>query len=128
MFNDDADFHSSNRRLRINPLEIKQMADFDSSLGNVDFDERKSKRILYFKQALIGQRTLRNIFTAFTIVSLIFAIIPCFWPVLLYFFYLKKTLLKANASITLLALEYWNLHPEDVGLEPADVAGVQKAR
>lgn len=96
------------------PLEIRQLAEFDASLGEAPEAEKRRKRIVYLRDALRQMHTGASILKGFGWVLIPFAIIPIFWPFLFFFWYMRKRTLALMGTQLESALEYWQLQQDEI--------------
>jgi hypothetical protein len=104
-------YHNSNRP---SPLEIKQLAEFDATLGDILDTDKKRRRIIYLRDAMQQINIGKTIFKGFGFFLIPFMIIPIFWPFLAFFWFMKK---KANSLMdTQLAnaLDYWGIQKYEI--------------
>jgi hypothetical protein len=102
--------HSS----RPGPLEIKQLAEFDATLGDLPESDKRQRRIIYLRDANQQIGLQKNVFKGFGCLLLPFAIIPLFWPFLIFFWFMKKktnTLLSNQLNN---ALAYWKIQDHEI--------------
>jgi hypothetical protein len=95
-------------------LEIKQLAEFDASLGNETEDEKRRKRIAYLKDAANQAKMGASMLKGFGCFVIPFAIIPVFWPFLIFFWFMRKKALGLMDSQLDLALSYWEIRRDEV--------------
>ena len=100
---------------RPSPLEIKQLAEFDASLGDLPEAEKKKRLIIYLRDATqqinVGKSLLKKLGFVFIIP---FVIIPLFWPFLIFFWFMRK---KAGALMDnqlANALDYWSIQKHEI--------------
>lgn len=99
---------------RKSPLEISELAEFDSQLGDIPDDEKRKKRILYIKDAQGQLNVAKDMMKGMGCIMIPFYIIPLFWPFLIFFKLAKKK--SANLIDAQLdrALEYWDLDHHEI--------------
>ena len=100
---------------RPNPLEIKQLAEFDASLGDDSEGEKRRKRIIYLRDAAQQNETAASIFKAFGCLFIPFVIIPLFWPFLIITWFLRKKSTDLMGAHLATALEYWGIQQNELG-------------
>jgi hypothetical protein len=116
-------FHSYQR----NPLEIKQLAEFDATIADLTQTEQGRRRLIYLRDAAQQARMGKSFLKGFGWFVIPFArrpvlrretrgqaIIPIFWPLLIFFWFIRK---KAGSMIeTQLknALEYWGIDDVEI--------------
>lgn len=97
------------------PLEVKQLAEFDASLGDADTgDEKRRKRVVYLRDAVRQMQTGASLLKGFGCLVIPFAIIPIFWPFLFFFWFMRKKALGLMGSQLNNALEYWGIQQEEI--------------
>jgi hypothetical protein len=99
---------------RPNPLEIKQLAEFDASLGNDSEEEKRRKRIIYLRDAARQNQTALSVFKVFGFLFIPFALIPCFWPFLIVVWLLRKKSADLIGTHLATALEYWGIQQHEI--------------
>ncbi len=103
-------YHSN----RPSPLEIKQLAEFDSDLGDAPEAEKRRKRIVYMQDAVRQTRAGASMLKGFGCMMIPFAIIPIFWPVLIFFWFMRKKATGLWGAQLKTALDYWGLCESDL--------------
>ena len=99
---------------RPSPLEIKQLAEFDATLGDLPDLDKRQRRIIYLRDATQQMGMQKNVFKGFGCLLIPFAIIPIFWPFLIFFWLIKKNANKLVDSQFINALDYWNIQLQEV--------------
>ena len=100
---------------RPSPLEIKQLAEFDASLGDAEpGEEKKRKRVVYLRDAVRQMQTGASLLNGFGCFVIPFAIIPIFWPFLFFFWFMRKKALGLMESQLNNALEYWGIRQDEI--------------
>ena len=99
---------------RPSPLEIKQLAEFDATLGDLPDLDKRQRRIIYLRDATQQMGMQKNVFKGFGCLLIPFAIIPIFWPFLIFFWLIKKNANKLVDSQLINALDYWNIQLQEV--------------
>jgi hypothetical protein len=90
-----------------NPLSPQGMMAFTSTLAGLPPDEvRKAKR-LYLLDALTAFEARQRSYAAFAVLQLLFAVIPCFWPILLVQVLMINSSRNASRQMIANALEVW---------------------
>jgi len=97
-----------------NPLEIKQLAEFDASLGDESEGEKRRKRIIYLRDAARQNQTAASTFKAFGCLFIPFVIIPLFWPFLIIMWVLHKKSINLIGTHLAMALEYWGIQQHEI--------------
>jgi hypothetical protein len=103
-------FHSYQQ----NPLDIKQLAEFDATIDNLTQTEQRRRRLVYLRDAAQQARMGKSFLKGFGWLVIPFAIIPIFWPFLIFFWFIRK---KAGSMIDtqlLNALDYWGIDEIEV--------------
>ena len=99
---------------RPSPLEIKQLAEFDAALGETPEDEKRRKRIVYLRDAVRQMQMGASMLKGFGCFVIPFAIIPIFWPFLLFFWFIRKKALGLMGTQLQSALEYWGIQQDEI--------------
>jgi len=100
---------------RPNPLEIKQLAEFDASIENDSEGEKRRKRIIYLRDAVRQNETAISTFKAFGCLLIPFALIPIFWPFLIFIWFMRKKSTDLIGTHLATALEYWGILQSELG-------------
>jgi hypothetical protein len=98
-------FHSYQR----NPLDIKQLAEFDATIATLTQTEQRRRRLIYLRDAAQQARMGKSFLKGFGWLMIPFVIIPVFWPFLIFFWFIRK---KAGSMVDtqlLNALDYWGI-------------------
>jgi len=90
------------------------LAEFDASLGDATEDEKRGKRVAYLKDAVNQAQLGASILKGFGCFIIPFAIIPIFWPFLIFFWLMRKKALDLMKSQLDLALSYWEIRRDEV--------------
>ncbi len=99
---------------RPSPLEIKQLAEYDAFLGEAPESEKRKKRLLYLRDALRQMQTGASLLKGFGCLIIPFAIIPIFWPFLLFSWFIRRKALGLMGSQLENALEYWGIRQDEI--------------
>jgi len=99
---------------RPSPLEIKQLAEFDASLGGIPVEEKRRKRVVYLKDAVRQTQAGASVLKGFGCFLIPFAIIPLFWPFLIFFWFMRKKTTGLMNSQLDSALEYWQIRRSEI--------------
>ncbi len=97
-----------------NPLEIKQLAEFDVSIAHLTQSEQRRQRLTYLRDAAQKIKTGQSMLQGYGWLLIPFAIIPIFWPFFIFVWFIRK---KAGSTMdTQLknALEYWGVHEVEI--------------
>ena len=97
-----------------NPLDIKQLAEFDETISQYTQTEQRRRRLIYIRDAAQKLKMGKAMLKGFGWFMIPLAIIPIFWPFFIFAWYMKK---KANSMMdTQLenALEYWGIHEVEI--------------
>ena len=103
-------FHSYQR----NPLDIKQLAEFDATIATLTQTEQRRRRLIYLRDAAQQARMGKSFLKGFGWLMIPFVIIPVFWPFLIFFWFIRK---KAGSMVDtqlLNALDYWGIDEIEV--------------
>jgi len=101
---------------RPGPLEIKQLAEFDATLGDIPGSEKKHRRIIYLRDAMQQVGVGKSIFKGFGLLLIPFALIPIFWPFIAFFWFMKKKATALMDNQLHNALDYWNIPQHEIDL------------
>jgi hypothetical protein len=99
---------------RPSPLEIKQLAEFDATLGDMPDSDKHQRRIIYLRDAMQQVRMQKSVLKGFGCLLIPCVIIPIFWPFLIFFWLIKKKANNLVDSQLINALDYWNIHLQEV--------------
>jgi len=99
---------------RPSPLEIKQLAEFDATLGEVPDSDKKRRRIIYLRDAMQQINVGKTLFKGFGLILIPFLIIPIFWPFLAFFWFMRKKATSMMNTQLANALDYWNIDKSEI--------------
>jgi Fe2+ transport system protein B len=97
-----------------NPFEISELANFDKNIENIPKDQQMEKRRQYLDQALKKMKYNKNIIKSFGCFLIPFVIIPLFWPMLIFMYFIKKNYMKNLNDNIESACKYWNININDI--------------
>ena len=100
-----------------NPLDIKQLAEFDAAISQFTQTEQRRKRLIYLRDAAQKIRAGRSMLKSFMI---IFAIIPIFWPFFIFVWFFRKKAKSMMETQLENALEYWGIHEVEIDAYVSD--------
>ncbi len=106
-------FHSSNGYQR-NPLDIKQLAEFDEAISQYSQSEQRRRRLIYLRDAAQQLKMGKAMLKGFGWFMIPFAIIPIFWPFFIFAWYMRKKAGSMMNSQLQNALEYWGIHKVEI--------------
>ena len=92
-----------------NPLEIRELVEFDESISQFSRTEQKSKRLIYLGDAVQKMRTGKSIIKGFGWLMIPFAIIPIFWPFFIFLWYTRKKTASLMEAQLRNAMRYWGI-------------------
>ena len=93
-----------------NPLDIKQLAEFDASIEHLTQSEQRRRRVTYLRDAAEKIKTGKSFLKGFGWLMIPFAIIPIFWPFFAILWYLRKKTGSMMETRFKNALNYWGIH------------------
>ena len=99
---------------RPSPLEVKQLAEFDATLGDMPDLDKRQRRVIYLRDAMQQVEMQKSAMKGFGCFVIPLAIIPIFWPFLFFFWMMKKKANNLVNSQLINALDYWNIEFEEV--------------
>ncbi|MBN2182806.1 MAG: hypothetical protein JW715_12920 [Sedimentisphaerales bacterium] len=97
-----------------NPLDIKELAEFDATIAGLTQTEQRRRRLIYLRDAARQVRMGKSFLKGFGWLLVPFAIIPIFWPFFIFFWFIRK---KAGSMMEYQlknALEYWGIHEVEI--------------
>ena len=103
-----------------NPLDIKQLAEFDAAISNLTPTEQRRRRLIYLRDAAQKIRAGRSMLKGFGWLLIPFAIIPIFWPFFGILWIIRKKAGKMMESQLENALEYWGIHEVEIDAYVSD--------
>ena len=103
----DIHFHHNHQP---NPLDIKQLAEFDASIENLTQSEQRRRRVIYLRDGAEKIKTGKSLLKGFGWLMIPFAIIPIFWPFFAIFWYIRKKAGSMMKTQFKNALDYWGIH------------------
>ncbi|MFC1601729.1 hypothetical protein ACFL34_05215 [Candidatus Sumerlaeota bacterium] len=99
---------------RPSPLEIKQLAEFDAALGDLPDADKKRRRIVYLRDAMQQMGVQKSALEGFGLLLIPLILIPCFWPFVGFFWFMRKKARALMDAQLVNALEYWDLEGRDL--------------
>ena len=97
-----------------NPLDIKQLAEFDATIAQFTQTEQQRRRLIYLRDAAQQVRMGKTILKGFGWLLIPFAIIPIFWPFFIFVWILRKKAGSMMETQLRNALEYWGIHEVEI--------------
>jgi hypothetical protein len=97
-----------------NPLDIKQLAEFDATIAQFTQTEQRRRRLIYLRDAAQQVRMGKSILKGFGWLLVPFAIIPIFWPFFVFVWILRKKAGSMMETQLKNALEYWDIHEVEI--------------
>lgn len=97
-----------------NPLDIKQLAEFDATIARFTRTEQRRRRLIYLRDAAQQVRMGRTLLKGFGWLLIPFAIIPIFWPFFVFVWILRKKTGSMMETQLKNALEYWGIHEVEI--------------
>jgi hypothetical protein len=97
-----------------NPLEIKQLAEFDASIAHLTQTEQRRRRLIYLRDAAYQARAGKSVLKGYGWLLIPFAIIPIFWPFFIFVWFVRKKVVSNMDSQLENALEYWGIHEVEI--------------
>ena len=99
---------------RRNPLGIKQLAEFDATIAGLTQTEQRRRRLIYLRDAAQQARVGKSFLKGFGWLMIPFAIIPIFWPFLIFFWFIRKKAGSMMETQLLNALDYWGIDEVEI--------------
>ena len=97
-----------------NPLEIQQLAEFDATIANLTQTEQRRRRLIYLRDAAQQARMGKSFLKGFGWLLIPFAIIPIFWPFLIFFWFIRKKAGSMMEKQLINALDYWGIDEVEI--------------
>ena len=97
-----------------NPLEIKQLAEFDATIASLTQTEQRRRRLIYLRDAAQQARVGKSFPKGFGWLLILFAIIPIFWPFFIFFWFIRKKAVTMMENQLKNALEYWGIDEVEI--------------
>lgn len=97
-----------------NPLDIKQLAEFDSAIANLTQTEQGRRRLIYLRNAARQARMGKSFLKGFGWLLIPFIIIPIFWPFLVFFWFIRKKGSSMIENQLIDALDYWGIDEVEI--------------
>lgn len=116
MEHDHHHFHGYQR----NPLDIKQLAEFDADIAHLTPTEQRRKRLIYLRDAAQKIMAGRSMLKGFGWLLIPFAIIPIFWPFFIFVWIMRKKINSIMETQLENALEYWGIHEVEIDAYVSD--------
>jgi hypothetical protein len=99
------------------PLDIRQLAEFDATLGEIPESDRREGRIIYLRDAMLQIGVGKAVFKGFGCFLIPFVLIPIFWPFLAFFWFMNKKAVGLMDSQVANALDYWDIQHSEIDQE-----------
>lgn len=99
---------------RRNPLDIKQLAEFDEAISQYSQSEQRRRRLIYLRDAAQQLKTGKAMLKGFGWLMIPFALIPLFWPFFIFFWFMRKKAGSMMNSQLQNALDYWGIHEVEI--------------
>ena len=106
-------FHSNNGYHR-NPLDIKQLVEFDEAISQYSQSEQRRRRLIYLRDAAQQLKMGKAMLKGFGWFMIPLAIIPVFWPFFIFFWFMRKKAGSMMNNQLQNALEYWGIHEVEI--------------
>ena len=106
-------FHSYNGYQR-NPLDIKQLAEFDEAISQYSQSEQRRRRLIYLRDAAQQMSVGKSMLKGFSWFMIPLAIIPVFWPFFIFFWFMRKKAGSMMNNQLQNALDYWGIHEVEI--------------
>ena len=103
-----------------NPLDIKQLAEFDADIAHLTPTEQRRRRLIYLRDAAQKMRTGRSMLKSFGWFMIPLAIIPIFWPFFGILWIFRNKAGKMMETQLENALEYWGIHEVEIDAYVSD--------
>ena len=97
-----------------NPLDIKQLAEFDEAISQYSQSEQRRRRLIYLRNAAQQLKTGKAVLKGFGWLMIPFAIIPIFWPFFIFFWLIRKKAGSMMSNQLQNALDYWGIHEVEI--------------
>ena len=95
-------------------MEIKQLAEFDATIANLTQTEQRRRRLIYLRDAAQQARMGKSFLKGFGWLLIPFAIIPIFWPFLIFFWFIRKKAGSMMEKQLINALDYWGIDEVEI--------------
>lgn len=95
-------------------LDIRELANFDASLGDIPESDKRQKRIIYLRNALQQVKVGKKIMKGFGCLLIFFMFIPIFWPFLIFFLVMRKNASGLIDNQINNALDYWKIDKSEI--------------
>ncbi len=92
-----------------NPLEIRELAEFDESIARYSRSEQKSRRLIYLGDAVQKMRKGKYILRGFGWIMIPLALIPILWPFFIFVWFARKKAAKMIEAQLPKAMKYWEI-------------------
>jgi hypothetical protein len=103
-----------------NPLDVKQLAEFDADIAHLTPTEQRRRRLIYLRDAAQQMKTGKSIFKGFGWFMIPLAIIPIFWPFFGILWIFRNKAGKIMETQLENALEYWGIHEVEIDAYVSD--------
>lgn len=90
------------------------MAAFDATLGDLPEEEKRRRRVIYFRDAVAQIEIGKSVLKGFGCLMIPFFIVPLFWPFIAFFWFMRKKAAATMDQQMRSALEYWGIHEHEI--------------
>ena len=103
-----------------NPLDVKQLAEFDAAIAHYTKTEQRRRRLDYLREAAENISKNKGMLNGYGWLLIPFAIIPVFWGFFILVWILKKNQGSRMENQLKNALEYWGIHEVEIDAYVSD--------
>jgi hypothetical protein len=105
---------------RRNPLDIKQLAEFDEAISQYSQSEQRRRRLIYLRDAAQQLKTGKAMLKGFGYFLIPLAIIPILWPFFIFAWFTRRKTASMMENQLVNALEYWGIHEVEIDAYVSD--------
>jgi len=97
-----------------NPLDVKQLAEFDAAIAQYTKTEQRRRRLDYLREAAEKISKSKGMLNGYGWLLIPFAIVPIFWPFFIILWVFRKKAGSKMETQLQNALEYWSIHEVEI--------------
>ena len=113
-------YRDNSYELLKNPLDKKELAEFDEAISQYSQSEQRRRRLDYLRDAAQEMRSGQSMLKGFGWLLIPFAIIPIFWPFFIFVWFARKKAISMTESQLRNALGYWGIHEVEIDAYVSD--------
>ena len=103
-----------------NPLDEKQLEEFDESIAHYSRTEQRRRRLKYLRDVAQQMRSGKSPVKGLGWIMIPLALIPIFWPFFIFAWFIRKKEISMTETRLQEALEYWGIHEVEIDAYVSD--------